>query len=366
MNFFKIHKNSRVGYKKLSSADLGTRPSSHLTHIGLQESSLDYLQNFARKSISLFIYNDSCRELLCLMNAIKRANGTIDSPKIKSGRPNELIYEGVKVNSITKEIREIAIRDGIDKEWYLMWVGLENDDLVFFLFNSESEDFKNLTSIIGSLKEHASISKEVSTFNQIVNFLENKVNKTSISYLEELEIIAQTNDVPTKIIKPKYYDIEKAKALFQATGKKGEELVAMYLENLKQIQKIKDYKWMNQSRESSYPYDFEIVQTTGKIVYSDVKTTSYTFQQKMIFSNQELRFINQNSDYHVFRVYDLNEEIPTMKICENINMLSKKLIINIDSFERELLLSEVSIKELKLAISPSNRTLLFSERILLR
>ena len=45
-----------------------------------------------------------------------------------------------------------------------------------------------------------------------------------------MEIIEQTNDVVTKIIKPRFFDIERAKALFQVTGKKGEELVAEYLE----------------------------------------------------------------------------------------------------------------------------------------
>ena len=365
--FYKIHGNSKVGYKKLTDADLGIRGgSSHQTHIGLHETSLDYLKNFRRNFISPFIYEDKSKELLCLLTFIERSNGRIEAPKIISGKNTNLFYEGVKINSVTKEIREITQKEGIDLGWYLMWFGLENEDLVFFLFKNDSEDFKEVIRIIGNVKIRGTINKNDVEFKQIINFLELKINKTSIAYLEELEIIAQTNDVASKIIKPRSYDIEKAKAFYQETGKKGEELVAIYLEKLKASQSIKNYKWMNQSKESGFPYDFEIDEITNKKIFTDVKTTSYTFQQKMIFSNQELMFINQNPNYHVFRVYNINEEIPVMRVCENIDLLSQKIMLNISSFEKDLLLNETSIKELKLAISPINRTLIFNQAISLK
>ena len=223
MNFFKIHENSKVGYKKLSDADLGIG-ISHQTHIGLHETSLDYLQNFARNSISPFIYKDSSKELLCLLTAIKRADGTIEAPKIISGHKQDLIYDGNKINSITKEVREIVVREGIELNWYLMWFGLDNGDLVFFLFNNELKDFEEVSLIVGSLGKRGTLNKEDRQFNQIIAFLENKLNKTSVPYLQELEIIAQTDAIVTKIIKPRFYDIEKAKDLFQKTGNKSEKV----------------------------------------------------------------------------------------------------------------------------------------------
>jgi len=38
--------------------------------------------------------------------------------------------------------------------------------------------------------------------------------------------LAQTDEVPIKIIKPRFFDIEKAKLNYAITGRKGEELVA--------------------------------------------------------------------------------------------------------------------------------------------
>jgi hypothetical protein len=305
--------------------------------------------------------------LLCLLTFIKRADGTIEAPKIKSGTKAELIYNGVKLNSVTKEVRETVSREGIESDWYLMWFGLENEDLVFFLFQNTSEDFQKVGQILGSVKLRGTITKTNREFSQIITFLENKVNLVSIPYFEELEIIAQTNEAVTqKIIKPRFFDIEKAKALFQITGKKGEELVAQYLDSQKAKKRILDYKWMNQSKESGYPYDFEIKHLDSSVVFSDAKTTSYTFPQKMIFSNQELRFINQCSNYDIFRVYNLNAEIPTMRFCKNINDLSQKLVPNIDAFGQGLVAYDAQIKELKLAISPLNKLLLFSSEIQLK
>ena len=73
----------------------------------------------------------------------------------------------------------------------------------------------------------------------------------------------------------------------------------MKLEKLKFQNEIIRFNWLNKSKESSYPYDFEIHNLNGNVVFTDVKTTSYRFEQSMIFSKSELSFISQNSNYHI-------------------------------------------------------------------
>ncbi|MEI9956717.1 MAG: DUF3883 domain-containing protein [Ferruginibacter sp.] len=126
-----------------------------------------------------------------------------------------------------------------------------------------------------------------------------------------------------------------------------------------------DFNWVNQSRESSFPYDFEINSLNGLNIFTDVKTTSYTFEQGMVFSKSELSFINQNSNYHVYRVFDLKEENPALRICENISTLSNPLVTNISTFEREILKNETKLNSLKLAIAPTNKLLNFNDKIIL-
>lgn len=44
-NFFKLNPEKRIGYKKLSAADLGLSSTSHQTHIGLFDNMLTFLPN---------------------------------------------------------------------------------------------------------------------------------------------------------------------------------------------------------------------------------------------------------------------------------------------------------------------------------
>lgn len=150
---------------------------------------------------------------------------------------------------------------------------------------------------------------------------------------------------------------------FEITGQRGEALVAEYLAKLKQQNEIRSFKWMNQSTETGMPYDFEIQQNTGALIYSDVKTTSYTFNQKMIFSGSELKFIQQNSSYEIFRVYDLNTAMPHLKVCNNINSLSIPLVRDIRTFEMALQTNNVSMDSVKIAVVPTIPILTFGDEI---
>ena len=73
-----------------------------------------------------FIYDNSSRSLYCNFDMILREDGRIDAPKIRKG------YEG---NSIVDEIRRLCYENpGYD--WYLVWLGLRNQELIFWLIRN--------------------------------------------------------------------------------------------------------------------------------------------------------------------------------------------------------------------------------------
>lgn len=362
--FFEINTKGKIGYKKISNSELG-RGTSHITHIGLFEDTLEFLTDYHKTAISKLIYDNNTKELICLIDFIVNPDGTHRSPKIRKGDPSELHIGDIKTNSVVGEILEIVEKFDSKTDWYILWFGLTNEELVFYLFKDGSHDLINLIKLIPNFGLRGKISQDDPYFNNVINYLEKQTENSSISFLQELEIIAQTDELPLKIIKPRFFDIQRAKEKFAITGKKGEELIAQFLDKQKSKKLISDYKWMNSSRESAMPYDFEIIQYDNNKIFTDVKTTSYKFEQGMIFSKNELGFISQNSNYHVYRVYDISENEPSLRICENINILSSSLILEIRKFEKEIKLKETKLDSLKLSISPKNELVNFNERIIL-
>ena len=363
--FFEINTGSKIGFKKLSDADLG-RGTGHQTHIGLFEDTLEFLTEYHKTATSKLIFENNTKELICLIDFIINPDGTHRSPKIRKGDSSELYIGEIKTNSIVGEIREIVEKIDSNQDWYILWFGLTNEELVFYLFKDESVDFYELKKLIPNFGLRGRISQEDAYFINVIKYLEKQTENSSIPFLQELEMIAQTDELPIKIIKPRFFDIQKAKEKFAITGKKGEELIAQFLETQKSNKLINDFKWMNSSRESGMPYDFEIIKSDKNKIYTDVKTTSYTFEQGMIFSKNELGFISQNINYHIYRVYGLSDPLPSLKICENINIVSTQLISNIRNFEKDLQTSQTKLNSVKLSISPINELISFNDRIILQ
>jgi hypothetical protein len=362
--FFEINRQSKIGYKRLSEADLGTG-TSHQTHIGLFDDTLEFVNEAHKTASAKLIYQNTAKELVCLLDFIENPDGSFRSPKIRKGSNAELEVDGVRTNSIVREIREIVTTTNPNENWYMLWFGLQNTELVFYLFRQNSVEYNEILSLIPNLSNSGRIENTDNNFMTVLKYLETKTENSSIEFLQELELIAQTDEVPIKLIKPRYFDIEKAKNNYAITGKKGEELIAIYLDKLKFEKQISSYKWINQTKETGYPYDFEINTNGGDLIYTDVKTTAYTFEQAMIFSKNEMYFIKQSANYHVYRVFDLKAENPALRVCENISTLSNTLVSNISTFETEIYISETKLNSLKLAIAPNNKLLNFNDKIIL-
>ncbi len=357
--FFNLHKDTVIGYKKLSEADLGTSQTSNQTHIGLYEETLNFITNYQQESSAQLIYESKIYETISLLDPIRNPNGTFRSPKIRMGTLNEL--QDKKLDSLGKAIRDIASFENTNS-WYILWFGLENEELVFILFQEGSTDYNYFIKFLGNLNK-GTLLRSHPIFEKIISYLNTKVNTLNFSYIEKLELLAQTQQFDLlNRIKPKRYDIDKAQQLFQKIGREGEELVNIYLNKEKHNNQIKNFNWVNKNGESGFPFDFEIQTNDGNLIYSDAKSTSYKFEQKMIFSSQELKFIHQNPNYHIHRVFNLNET-PQLKICNNIETISHNFIKNLNKFNTLVENDNLKINGIKISVKPTLSSLNFEKII---
>ncbi len=359
--FFKLHKEGKIGYKQLTDADLG-RTDGHTTHIGLFGSVLTFLPDNNYDDEALFLYNKTNQNVPYYFDRIVRQNGDINSPKIKKG--------GKNVVSVTTLTQDIANETIDDKRWFLLWFGLESEKVVFYLFSSNSEDYNKLSKII-DLQTNL-VKKQVNygdaNYNSLLTTLENYVNANTSEILQELEVQSQIGNTISEIKKYKPIDILNANKRFQETGKKGEELIAEYFEILKTKNQIFAYNWYNQSMETGLPYDFHLQMNDQNTIFIDVKSTSFKFEQPMIFSNQEINFINSTPNYNIYRVYDLSEEIALtkLKICRNSKDLASQINPHFDTLNKSLETQSVRLQTAKMIIKPENKLLTFDSEIILK
>ena len=88
----------------------------------------------------------------------------------------------------------------------------------------------------------------------------------------------------------------------------------------------------------------------------------------MIFSNQEIDFINNTPNYSIYRVYDLSEEIalPKLKICGSSKNLASHINPHFDTLKNSLETQNVRLQTAKMIIKPENELLTFNNEIILK
>jgi len=351
--FFKLHREHKIGFKQLTQADLGLG-TSHQTHIGLYGDIFTFLQNSQVEEEALLIYNNGIDKIDCYFDRIETPNGTFRSPKIRKGERDSV--------SVVTVIRDRA-GEYPNYKWYLIWFGLENEEMVFYFFNDHSSDFTEVSSILNLTRSGRVDDTSPQQYNQLLNYLETKVNVSGKEIIEELEVVSQVG------ISKKYrtFDLNNANLLFKETGKRGEEIIARYLDYQKSQKLIFNFTWYNKSMETGLPYDFSIQYNNQNIVFIDVKSTNYKFEQPLIFSNQEIECITEKANYHIYRVFDLSEEvaIPRLRICENSRNLANFISLHFHQLGKSLNQQQISLQTAKIAIKPTNDLLTFKDEILL-
>lgn len=350
--FFKLHNENKIGYKALTDSDLG-RSNSHQTHIGLFDDILTFLPDSIEIPDAMVIYDETIELLTVNFDRIERANGDFNSPKIKTGGRNTV--------SVVSFIRDKAKEFSSDTKWFLFWFGLESTQPVFFVFNDKSSSYNAIMQLgidlsTGVKKRLTSSDK---TFAGLLNYLESIVNHSSETFAEELEVAAQINERISKKYNNPYrtYDIEKAKKIFSDIGREGEELVNKYFSEQLARGIIQHYDWKNKEKESGLPFDFCVEKLDGGLVYLDVKTTNYSFEQKMIFSSQEVEFAESCPQYHIYRVYK-KDESRYLKICRDGKILFSHIHSKTVTYKNSISCM-ADVESVKFAIHPDNILLKF-------
>ena len=352
MNLFRLHPENRIGYKKLSDADLGLSTKSHQTHFGLFDDILTFLPNSIDIPDAIFLFEDEHIKVNVSFDRIMNPDGSYRSPKIKKGASSQ--------TSLLSLIRNHAQNASADFEWFLFWFGLENEQPVFFLVRSGSEDYVELLKNgIDLTVRRGRITDSDYQFDSLLRMLETKINLMRISEAKKLELEILSGNVPDfSKYRPKDYDAARLQCA--EIGRKGEEIVDQYLSSLVDEGKLKSYTWMNKIAESYYPYDFEYVADVGsEKCFIEVKTTGYSFNQHMIFSGQEIGFGSTNRNcYDIFRIYKSESGQFLMRVCKKVDKL-------FDSLKDELMLFEdntipyAGVQSVKLSVDPENEDLDF-------
>lgn len=338
--FFQIHPEKKIGFKKLSPADLGQSNTSHQTHIGLSENVLTFLPDTHVEKAAILIHNEYCEILSCEYGKINRKDGSINAPNVKLGSRRK--------NTIVRKIREFANQKPT-VDWYLVWFGTDSNELVFWLISSESQDYMFVNSYLNDFKVY---DEYTVAFPQIIDFLEKKINGVSQEILKDLEVASQVGDFKRKF---KELDLERAAKRCKEIGRSGEELIAEYLEKEKRAGRISDFIWENQSREVGKPFDFVIDASLGSERFVDVKSTSFGLSQEVVFSEGEIFFVNElNNDdkYFAYRVFDINEEEKKLAICNKCLHYLHQLNARILSFHNDLAKKKAYSKSLNIAVKP--------------
>ncbi len=356
---FKLHKEKIIGYKTLTEADLGQKITSHQTHIGLFDDILTFLPNQSDiDEQALLIYEKEIIPLSLNFNRIQNPDGSYRSPKIRIGNRDEV--------SIVSTIRDFASKN-TGAIWYLFWFGLESEQIVFLLFNNESNTYKDILGLGLNLKQRkrGRITKKDSIFNSVLDYIEQNIDCSAQDLLKELEIDIQLSNTYEREKKLRKFDIQKAQQIFSEIGRQGEVIIAKYFENLMLNKEIKTYSWMNRETESSYPYDFYYQDLYDNIIYVDVKTTKFEFEQKIVYSDKEIAYAltKPKGCYNIFRVYNLGNNNAELRICKDCLSYFTLINDNINQFQQSLHSLHTSINTINIAFSPNVSHLFFESKI---
>jgi hypothetical protein len=110
-------------------------------------------------------------------------------------------------------------------------------------------------------------------------------------------------------------------------GKRGEELIDLYLQNKKNGGEILDYEWSSNNNAVA-PYDFKVKNNDGQEILVDVKTTLNSFTAPLHISMAEIRTMSlAPEEYVIYRVFELNDEGGKLIISSHMREYADRLIL---------------------------------------
>lgn len=342
---FEIHKEGKIAYKRLSDADIKRSETSHQTHIGLSNDSLTFMADDKTEYSAMLIFKGFCDILSCEIAKIQRANGRREAPKISMGS---------KPNNVVNKIRSFA-NESLNKDFYLVWFGLDSLTPVFWLIEEDSIDYNllNVYCDFSNLKDKKIVILERDNliFSNVLLHIQSKIESVTLKLQKDLEMSVETeNDNP----KFKDVDVKKARKYINEIGKQGESLIDEYLNKQKSEKLIVNYEWMNKSGEQGKPFDFYIKYPNGLEQWIDVKSTEHEFEQAVIISKNEIKFITETEapKYAIFRVYYLKDLQAKLKVCSECLKYVKKLYRDMDYMTQSMSDYKAAMINYKIAFEP--------------
>ena len=343
---FEIHKEGKIAYKRLSDADIKRSELSHQTHIGLSNDSLTFMADDKTEYSAMLIFKEYCDILNCEIAKIQRADGRRDAPKISMGR---------KDDNVVSKIRSFA-KQSVNKDFYLLWFGLDSLTPVFFLIEEGSYDYIFLNNYcnFSGLNDRKIVILERNSivFTTVLNYIQSRIENVAQNLQKDLELSVETESDDPKF---KDADVKKARKYIFELGKQGESLIDEYLKRQQFKKLVLEYEWMNKSSEQGKPYDFYIKYSNGLEQWVDVKTTEHEFEQAVIVSKNEIKFITEKESpkYAIFRVYYLKELQAKLKICSECLKYITKLYRDINYMDQSMSDYKAAMINYKIAFEPS-------------
>ena len=340
---FEIHEEQKIAFKRLSNADLKRSDRSHQTHIGLSVDSLTFMADNKTEYSAMLIFKDYCDILSCEIAKIQRANGNLDAPKISMGS---------NPNNVVNRIRDFA-RNSPNSDFYLLWFGLDSLTPVFWLLEENSYDYKLLNEYcsFATLRDRKIVilNQDSSIFPKVLEFIQSRIENVTLKLQKDLELSVETENNNPKF---KDADVRKARMYINELGKQGEALVDEYLGKQKSKNMVSDYEWMNKSSEQGKPYDFYIKYANGLEQWVDVKTTEHEFEQAVIVSKNEIKFITEKTADQYAIYSSLKELQAILKICSQCLKYFKKLYRDIDYMTKSMSDYNAAMINYKIAFEP--------------
>ena len=261
---------------------------------------------------------------------------------------------GKSPNNVVNKIRSFA-KESVNKDFYLIWFGLDSLTPVFWLIEENSYDYSLLNNYcdFGHLKDRTIVILERNNlvFPNVLKFIQSRIENVTLKLQKDLEFSVETDTEDPKF---RDADVKKARKYIYELGKQGESLIDEYLNRQKTEKIVSHYEWMNKSGEQGKPFDFYIQYSNGLEQWIDVKTTEHEFEQAVIVSKNEIRFITEKeaSKYAIFRVYYLKELQAKLKVCSECLKYVKKLYRDIDYMTQSMSDYKASMINYKIAFEP--------------
>jgi len=129
------------------------------------------------------------------------------------------------------------------------------------------------------------------------------------------------------------------------------------LRTLKKNEEIEEANWVSQENAYS-PYDF-LVSKGNTNIFIEVKSTKGIFESEIHISLNQLQEIScDTKTYHIYRIFQIDEESKTAKlrIAEDVRNFAKEILNLFESLDREVKVDSISVL-------PSNAKLNFQEEI---